>query len=60
MDNKFIYVFTDDARDKLLSMGFKLLKQSPGKTYIFDSTNVDFSIHDINDISFITSDTLTF
>ena len=63
MQGKFIYVFNTEARDKLLSANYRLLKADErqsvfvfenGDSHVFavDSANMDFS--------FIMSDTLTF
>lgn len=62
MQNKFIYVFSKDARDKMLHKGFNLLKNDElGLIFVFDSeSNSKYSISDLDDVSYILSDTLTF
>ena len=57
--NKFIYVFSTESRDKLLSAGYKLLKSNNEQDmYVFENKEVHtFSLHNI---SFALSDTLTF
>lgn len=60
---KFIYVFNSEAKDKLILLGYNLLKEdSFGSTYIFSSESHDkrFSENELNDISYILSDSLTF
>ena len=56
---KFLYVFTKEARDKLMSANFKLLKSDErNESYVFaNQTDMTFAL---SDISFIRSDTLTF
>lgn len=52
--DKFIYVFTDDDRDILISRGYHLLRSDEaGHKYIFDSGELDdavacFSLRDID------------
>ena len=55
----FIYVFNTEAKDKLLALGYKLLKSdTTSSTYIFvNNGRQDFAFADI---SYILSDTLTF
>lgn len=56
---KFIYVFDKDARDELLSAGFKLLKSDKkNEVYIF-ANQMDMAFA-LAGISFIRTDTLTF
>ena len=59
--DKFIYVFSKAARDKLLKAGFLLLKTDEwNSTYVFcadDKLHFDLASADI---SYITSNTLTF
>lgn len=59
MNNKFIYVFSPDDRDLLLSNGCCLLKADETQNlYIFKYNNeAIFSKHDI---AFVMSDVLTF
>lgn len=56
---KFIYVYTEDARDKMEAAGYSLLKEADG-VYVFlneSGTGMNFSKPDV---SYILSDTLTF
>lgn len=56
---RFIYVFSEEARDRLLAAGYTLLK-SDGKnnTYIFDNDpRVAFSFSGIGELK---TDTLSF
>lgn len=59
MTEKFIYVFSKDARDSLLAAGFLLLKSDDrNETYIFENnTSLSFAL---DKISTIKSNTLTF
>jgi hypothetical protein len=59
MTEKFIYVFSKEARDYLLSNGFKLLKSDErNETYVFNNDPaLSFATHGI---SVIRSNTLTF
>lgn len=59
MGANFIYVFSSDARDKMLASGFVLLKEdTDNSVFIFkaDST-LTFAL---GDASFVMSDTLSF
>lgn len=57
--NKFLYVFSEKERDKLLALHFNLLKSDKSKhTYVFE--NRDELYFDLNEIHAIPSDTLTF
>lgn len=59
MTEKFIYVFSTDARDKMLAAGYKLLKSDErNETYIFEN-NPSLTFAYLN-ISTIKSNTLTF
>jgi hypothetical protein len=55
----FIYVFRVEDRDKLLALGYQLLKSDDSQgMYIFENLGlVKFSI---NDMKFVLTDTLTF
>ena len=56
---KFIYVFNKDDRDKLISAGFKLVKNDTGgDVYIF--INSGTNRYDLAEYSYVESDTLTF
>ena len=61
MDKPFIYIFTLDARDKLLENGFTLLKSDlDNNLFIFaadDSIPVNFSW---DNVIYINTDTLLF
>lgn len=56
---KFIYVFSKEARDKLLSQGLKLLcSDNDNETYVFENeTSLSFSL---SGISVIKTNTLMF
>lgn len=56
---KFIYVFEPDAKEKLLALGFQLLKEDAGNNiYVFEANeSLQFGL---DDISFMYSDKLTF
>ena len=61
MQGKFIYVFDTDARDKLLSANYHLLK-SDEQQNIFAFENKEthtFAESDSEDFAFVLSDTLT-
>ncbi len=58
-NNKFIYVFSEEERDKLLAMGLPLLKRDERThTYIFENTSGD--AFDESSAVFVFSDVLTF
>ncbi len=59
MTEKFIYVFSKAARDKLLAAGLVLIKSDDrNETYVFENNaSLAFSL---NEISAIKSNTLTF
>lgn len=63
---KFIYVFNNEAKNKLLSLGYNLIKNDDnGHVYIFNSENKSrtFSADIMDgtiDVSYILSDSLTF
>lgn len=59
MITNFIYVFDEDARDKLLDMNYKLLKRDE-KNHIYVFVNEDHEVFALDDISHILSDTITF
>lgn len=56
---QFLYVFEEEARDKLLAEGFVLLKSdNKSDVYIFaNKTDMNF---ELVDITFVRSDVLTF
>lgn len=57
---KFIYVFNEDACDKLISMGYTLMKADINKhTFIFVN-NKEQLLFTHDDIKYALSDTLTF
>ena len=59
MMGKFIYVFSEEARDKLLSCGHKMLgSNDPDGVFVFARS--DNMVFDLDDISYIESDTLSF
>lgn len=57
--SKFIYVFSEDARDNLARQGFKLLK-SDDKSGIYIFENRQSLSFALSDASYLESDTLTF
>lgn len=59
MITNFIYVFDEDARDKLLDMNYKLLKRDE-KNHIYVFVNEDREVFALDGISHILSDTITF
>lgn len=62
MENKFIYVFSLQDRDKLIKLGYKLIRSDESKNiYTFSNLNNDgVMVFSANDIKYIMSDTLTF
>lgn len=62
MQGKFIYVFDTDARDKLLSANYHLLKSDEQQNiFVFESKETHtFAASDSEDFAFVLSDTLTF
>lgn len=54
---KFIYVYTEDARDKMKAAGYTLLKSANGIYVFLNENRLNFAKLDI---SYILSDTLTF
>lgn len=58
MDN-FIYVFTESDRDRLLSLGFTILKADES-TDIYVFVNNGQQKFTVDDMKFALSDTLTF
>lgn len=55
----FIYVFDNEAKEKMISLGYKLLKESEdGSEFIFCADdNFNYNLHDIE---YTVSDILTF
>ena len=54
----FIYVFDENAKERLLNAGYVLVKETDNKQYIFYGDNIhNFSI---DDSEYVVSDTLTF
>lgn len=62
MQGKFIYVFDTDARDKLLSANYQLLKADEQQNiFVFENKETHtFAASDAEDFTFVLSDTLTF
>lgn len=56
---KFIYVVGEDMRDRLVNMGYHLLRENEAK-HIYVFLNQDNQIFSCTDIQFAMSDTLTF
>lgn len=55
---KFLYVFSEEDRDALLSMGYTLLKSDGKGIYVFvNQANQTFAL---TNVQFVRSDTLTF
>ncbi len=59
MTKQFIYVFDSSARDTLLEAGFLLLKED-ARNQIFVFRADETLSFALSDISFLTSDTLSF
>lgn len=56
---RFLYVFDKESRDKLISVGFELLKSdNKNDVYIF-ANRMDMAF-ELASISFVRSNTLTF
>lgn len=55
----FIYVFSDEGRDKLLAMQYELLKYDEQK-HIYVFLNAERQDYACSDIPYALSDTLTF
>jgi hypothetical protein len=59
MEGRFIYVFSIEAYEKLLLMGYKPLKSDENQSvYIFE--NQDKLVFSTDEIECVRSDTLTF
>lgn len=56
---RFIYVIGGDARDRLVNMGYHLLREDEAK-HIYVFLNQDNQNFSCADIQFAMSDTLTF
>lgn len=59
MNSTFIYVFDKVARDKLISLGYRLVKENP-KDFIYVFENKDSVVFEENEIQVVFSNTLTF
>lgn len=57
--NSFIYVFSDDGRDRLLSMQYELLK-SDNKKHVYVFVNKDKQNFARDGVPYALSNTLTF
>ena len=56
---KFIYVFSVEDKNKLLSLGYSLIKSDENQDiYVFDNSG-EFKFSS-NDMNFVLTDTLTF
>lgn len=56
---KFVYVFAEDARDKLIALGYNLVKADCRQNiYVFE--NKQTFTFSLNEMEFVLSDTLTF
>lgn len=62
MQSKFIYVFDKDARDRLLSASYQLLKADEQQNiFVFENKEIYiFAANNAEDFTFVLSDTLTF
>jgi hypothetical protein len=58
MDKKFIYVYKEEDKDRLMNLGFKLLKKDD-KNEIWCFMNTDSS-QEVFDFGVLYSNTLTF
>lgn len=56
---RFIYVVGGEARDRLVNMGYRLLREDKAK-HIYVFLNQDNQKFSCTDIQFAMSDTLTF
>lgn len=55
----FIYVFDEETKDKMIELGYDLIKESKdGKEFVFCFNNN--SIYSFSDIKYVVSDVLTF
>lgn len=55
----FIYVFDEDTKDKMIALGYELLKESEdGKEFVFCINN-NFT-YTLSDEKYVVSDILTF
>lgn len=59
MKNTFIYVFDKESRDKMISLGYEMIKENPRDSiYVFENKNT--FVFEKNEIQFVLSDTITF
>lgn len=59
VDEMFIYVFDEDTKDKMIALGYELLKESgDGKEFVFCINN-NFT-YSLSDEKYVVSDILTF
>ena len=58
--SKFIYVFSESDRNKLLSLGYRLLKEKAGDYFIFDNDRSLTFPGELDIGTCFFSDTLTF
>ena len=55
----FVYVFDEDTKDKMIALGYELLKESEnGKEFVFCIDN-SFT-YSLSDTKYVVSDVLTF
>lgn len=59
MNKAFIYVFDKAAREKLISLGYQLVKENP-KDLIYVFENKDTIVFEESGIQAVFSNTLTF
>ena len=59
-DMKFIYVFTENDKSKLLERGFKLLKSDPNKSFFIFKNEETEDKFDLSNIKICFSDILSF
>lgn len=61
MQERFIYAFDDDSRDRLLALGLNIMMRDDRQSvYIFLADDTDIEKFDLKDIKYVTSNTLTF
>jgi len=59
VDIMFIYVFDEETKDKMIALGYELLKESEdGKEFVFCINN-NFT-YSLSDEKYVVSDVLTF
>ena len=59
MDCAFVYVFDKESRNKLIDLGYQLVKEDP-KNFIYVFENKNNIVFEENQIQAVFSNTLTF